>query len=775
MTTTDDTTLPISTLSVDELAARQALWQSFRDRWPIEALRSMTLEQYTNLDKDDSFTYWVESRLEDLGSIWGSPSFKFGIYRRGNDAVKESGTKYVYEDEYAWRAVYGDTKEEAFAKVRELIVLVAEHARDGAFEKIDDIEITPLYRWKIAFLYQDPAHATLVPIFARKALFQLYLRHVDANATRKLVPESARYRKLRERYASITDSIELGARLWADFEAAGGASEVELAATEETTAARRVVETGSGGATSLVLFGPPGTGKTFATTRRALELIHGEAAVDGLRDGALREDFQKLCTSGRIAQVTFHQSYGYEDFVEGIRPVIGESVGDQVRYELKPGLFKQMALRAAGAGLRRSTEEPSFELLWTELQRRIGVDEGRVFVSSSGNEYLLRATAKGNFESSRVDGRPEGKPPAATEANMKASRALAELWWTHRVELGNPEGLTYERTADLIRRVRGGSGGHHYTPQWILYRELHSLRREMMTRATSVDPSEVEVQLAIDEGRAGRFRFGSDTPQYVLIIDEINRGNISKILGELITLLDPDKRLTAPNEARVRLASSSEHWFAVPPNLHIVATMNTADRSIALMDVALRRRFDFEEVTPDLAALRGVLLDAGRPEALVQLIVDLLEMMNQRIELLYDRDHQIGHAYFMRVTGLESLRDVFRDRIVPLLAEYFYGRWDRVATVLGCPYDDNGKPLRGSPAVAGGAYLAPLITARSAKASAILGYVSDDHEDRPVLRLSEKFVDESISKTDLARYFAGILVLEPTAYEARVATLGGGV
>ena len=158
---------------------------------------------------------------------------------------------------------------------------------------------------------------------------------------------------------------------------------------------------------------------------------------------------------------------------------------------------------------------------------------------------------------------------------------------------------------------------------------------------------------------------------------------MSKILGELITLLEPDKRLTGKNELKLPLSYSPQHRFAVPPNLHVLGTMNTADRSIALMDVALRRRFTFEELMPDAGVIRTALQERVPEKPFIDLVVALFETLNDRIRFLYDRDHQLGHSYFMDVTNLDSLRQVFVDRVIPLLQEYFYGAWDKICTVLG--------------------------------------------------------------------------------------------
>jgi 5-methylcytosine-specific restriction endonuclease McrBC GTP-binding regulatory subunit McrB len=166
----------------------------------------------------------------------------------------------------------------------------------------------------------------------------------------------------------------------------------------------------------------------------------------------------------------------------------------------------------------------------------------------------------------------------------------------------------------------------------------------------------------VDEGR---------TPHFVLIIDEINRGNISRIFGELITLLEPNKRLGAPDHVPVVLPISEEP-FGVPPNLHLVGTMNTADKSIALLDAALRRRFRFEELMPDPSVVQH-----ARAR-------DVMTLLNTRIELLLDRERQLGHALFMDADTDHALRDVLVSDVLPLLKEYFYNQWARIASVLGC-------------------------------------------------------------------------------------------
>ena len=169
---------------------------------------------------------------------------------------------------------------------------------------------------------------------------------------------------------------------------------------------------------------------------------------------------------------------------------------------------------------------------------------------------------------------------------------------------------------------------------------------------------------------------------YVFIIDEINRGNISKIFGELITLIEPTKRLGAAEETKVKLPYSKKE-FGVPQNVYLLGTMNTADRSIALMDTALRRRFNFIEMMPDTQVLAGIVVETID-------IQKMVEIINQRIEVLYDRDHTIGHAYFMSLEEepyIEKLASIFKNAIIPLLQEYFYEDYSKIQLVLG----DNAK------------------------------------------------------------------------------------
>ncbi|WP_234403127.1 AAA family ATPase [Campylobacter concisus] len=210
--------------------------------------------------------------------------------------------------------------------------------------------------------------------------------------------------------------------------------------------------------------------------------------------------------------------------------------------------------------------------------------------------------------------------------------------------------------------------------------------------------------------------FNENTPKYAIFIDEINRGNISKIFGELITLIEPSKRLGADDEIMVELPYSKEK-FGVPSNLYIIGTMNTADRSIALMDTALRRRFEFVEMMPEYSDLKEVAdIDIG----------EMLKTINERIEYLYDRDHTIGHAYFIDVSDIGTLAIVFKNRILPLLQEYFYDDWEKIRLVLG----DSQKNED-----------CQFITKEERKASDLFGKSIDDIEDKMLYKINKTAFD----------------------------------
>ena len=384
---------------------------------------------------------------------------------------------------------------------------------------------------------------------------------------------------------------------------------------------RRLISTPTG-PLNTILYGPPGTGKTYRTTSRSVEICDGSAP----EGEELRARYDELVKEGRIAFVTFHQSYGYEEFVEGIRPVVEDR---QVVYRVEDGILKRLA---ESARKPRSAGKP-FEALWSALQERAR-EKPVVRTQSSESKYYL--TAGGDSVAL--------EPLGGGYRRSYSRERVRRLWSALRKD---PEETTpAEIQAALDTET-------HSSFMWIIYKELWQLGR------TEGDGSETICDQPV-----------------VLVIDEINRANISKVMGELITLLEEDKRQYADNEISVTLPYSRER-FALPGNLHILGTMNTADRSIALLDTALRRRFQFEEMSPEPALLENAKQRTG---------VDLprvLTKINERLDYLVDRDHLIGHAWLMKAKDRADVDTIIRRKVIPLIAEYFYDDWTKVRAVLG--------------------------------------------------------------------------------------------
>ena len=477
-----------------------------------------------------------------------------------------------------------------------------------------------------------------------------------------------------------------------------------VAMTEPSPPAKLYTPTGP--ASNIILYGPPGTGKTHSVRRRALELL-GDANAAATTQPEVNVEWDRLRRAGQIVFCTFHQAFAYEEFVEGLRAITDEE--GNVHYRVEPGIFKRLALTAAAEGLSADDEsDGSFDDLWETLVEGLQT-EPRVVESSKKKKYQLEAAPRGGVlvRGGTVDDEevfePNGKWLIANENGMRAL-------WEKRAQLGESP-----KTTDIGPLAKG-----HVTAMWMVYRELLRLQK---TNLRSADPAARSLR-AFASGRS--FTFGSGCRHFVLVIDEINRANIARVFGELITLLEPDKRLGSSNELRVQLPSSKE-WFGVPPNLHVVGTMNTADRSIALMDVALRRRFTFEEMMPDVGALKDALTEAGVEESLRTLVVGVFTKLNERLRYLYDREHQIGHAYFIGVRSLADLRAVFADRILPLLQEYFFGQWDKVALAIGYPIKADGTPkvVRDSQHATG-----TFLTTQKLDEKTVLGFDHDEYVDQ---------------------------------------------
>ncbi|SIR36713.1 5-methylcytosine-specific restriction enzyme B [Paracoccus thiocyanatus] len=455
---------------------------------------------------------------------------------------------------------------------------------------------------------------------------------------------------------------------------------------------------------NLILYGPPGTGKTFSTAAEAVRLC-GEPVPQDRAE--LMAVYQRLVAAGRVEFVTFHQSMAYEDFVEGRQPMTGadgegeaESAG--FRLETVHGIFRRIAKRAETSRGRSSGDD------------MIRLEDRQVFKMSIGeannpeDAHLFEEAIEGGYTLLGFD------DIDWSDEKYASREAIFEACKDHRDGSGDIDSRSgwvqmpfrfrnWVRHGDIVIVSKGnqqfraigefvgdyefkprpeGGYAHRRAVRWlwldrdgVAVSEIYS-RGFMQQSIYLLYDSELNIP-ALERYMNSQRNDGGDEPdQFVLIIDEINRANISKVFGELITLLEADKRLNQPNAVRVRLPYSGDE-FGVPSNLHILGTMNTADRSIALLDTALRRRFTFREMMPDASILK----DAGQKCGID--LPRLLATINERIEYLYDREHQIGHAYFTACSSQADVDEVMRHKVIPLLAEYFFEDWAKIAAVLG--------------------------------------------------------------------------------------------
>ncbi|MFD2573777.1 AAA family ATPase [Spirosoma soli] len=362
---------------------------------------------------------------------------------------------------------------------------------------------------------------------------------------------------------------------------------------------------------NIILYGPPGTGKTYETIDLAVEIVDGP---NNNNHPTNKQRFDQLRKESQIEFITFHQNYTYEDFITGLKPATD---GGELKFEQRYGVFYRMAklardnYNATRVSKGNSTLKPFYEVIEDVLGPLIFSDTPVPVSMPSGKSYLLTEVTNNSIKFSKSNG------------NQDHSLSTATLEGLYEGTIAFPTGgmRTYYKPLVELLRTKGKVEGPTTTP----------------------------------------------LKNYVLVIDEINRANMSRVFGELITLLEDDKRLGGDNELTVTLPSGE--LFSVPPNMYLIGTMNTADKSLALLDIALRRRFEFIVKNPNYTVLN----DPAK---------SLLEQLNRSIiKHKKSADFQIGHAYFINKSA-EQINSVLDNRVIPLLLEYFNGRTDMVEKVL---------------------------------------------------------------------------------------------
>lgn len=412
---------------------------------------------------------------------------------------------------------------------------------------------------------------------------------------------------------------------------------------------------------NTILYWAPWTGKTYNTINYALSIIENKSLDEVNKEDReqLKKRFDEYKKQGQIVFCTFHQSLSYEEFIEWIK---ASSDNDSIVYDIEDWIFKKTANKA-NKNYQSSLIEGNqkFDILYLLKEVLWDVDEDhKITINKKKTEFRIY-----DYNDRTI----------YFEKNGGARN--------HTLSIKTLEKMYLKWNSDIIV----------WWLQWY-YEPLLELIIKKSEQLRNTQQKE-------------------DYKNYVLIIDEINRGNMSKIFWELITLLEPSKRIGAEEELKVKLPYSQDE-FGVPQNLFVLWTMNTADRSIALIDIALRRRFTFKEIEPDSSLLNFKVWNTD--------IQKMFETINQRIEFLYDRDHKLGHSFFMPLkknNSLNQLNEIFYNNIIPLLQEYFYEDREKIQIVLGDHTKQGNKKMEDK-----------LIQEENQNEAKIIGFNHEDLEDK---------------------------------------------
>ncbi|MFB6453990.1 McrB family protein [Chitinophaga sp. Hz27] len=415
-----------------------------------------------------------------------------------------------------------------------------------------------------------------------------------------------------------------------------------------------------------ILYGPPGTGKTYNSIYHALSILENTPIETVMDQGwqLIKARFDNYVKTGRIVFTTFHQSMSYEDFIEGIKPVT-EKEGGPIRYQVEDGIFKQLCTEAAFSIADNITTPAqrhfrAFEHAYNEFtayaEERMAAGE-QVTLKTKYNEVLTIVKIS-EQENIWIRHQNSNKTYIVSRNRLsKLDMAFDDL----------------DQIPNISKAFTAEIGGHNSSAYWAVLKKIKELKPGSSQHLTKEKYTYTAKQELIQQTDPAEYSKGMP-PRYVMIIDEINRGNMAQIFGELITLLEDDKRLGQSTALTVTLPYSKKP-FGVPPNLYVIGTMNTADRSVETLDTALRRRFTFVPYLPDEKEL-DINIDGVE-------LSTMLTAINDRLRVLKDNDHTIGHAWFWEVDNLEGLKKVFAGKVLPLLQEFFFNDYQQLGLVLG--------------------------------------------------------------------------------------------
>lgn len=627
-------------------------YNSFQERFPIEKLEEMTLEEYTNLDRSDSFCYWIESRTGSLGSFWGGSSFKFGIYRYIN---RPSDTRVVSDDKYSWyKLLKAETAQEAFYRIREIIVAIAYAARNGNFEKIDEIkELGNSYKWKIAFLYSD---YHLIPIYKREYLVGAAEAMGIANAASMKV--SAIQRRLME-MAGDQNIFDYYDFLWKNRKGpqqkqkSDSVTEIINTPSEVNPASNKISYWWLVASPKYWTFSDIKVGEQVVYTvkndkgnKRRIPVNFEQAKVGDIVIGYEANPVKCIVALAKVSKASDGETISFVKTETLSTPVAWSD------FKNSPEIADMEFIRNPNGSFFRLTED-EYNFLVDLIRQENPEDDNPLLPVDAPELYDDKKFLSEVFMS---------------ESDLNSLKKL--LRHKKNIILQGAPGVGKTFSAKRLAYAMMGMTDDSRV-KMVQFHQNYSYEDFIMGYKPTASGFELR------EGVFYEFcRKAANDPDrdYYFIIDEINRGNLSKIFGELLMLIESGYRGTT-----VQLAYRKEE-FAVPENLYIIGMMNTADRSLAMIDYALRRRFSFFTMHSGLDTAGFKAEISKHDDTRVEKVVEVIRQLNSTIanDDSLGEGFCIGHSYFCNHdTSADWIENVVRYDICPMLEEYWFDNNDK--------------------------------------------------------------------------------------------------
>jgi 5-methylcytosine-specific restriction enzyme B len=604
------------------------LREDFVKSFPMEKLSEMTLDQYAagkhDPQTDSTFCHWIEFRTGALGGIRGGGIAKLGIYWSPK------------KDKWEWnKLLQADNAESAFQTLKNGLVNLIKVAKSREFDQLDNVGDTELgknrnsLRAKPLYLYFPE---DFLPI-SNPTHLDNFLRYFNQ------IPKDGLHTKNHQLLAFLRsqsefdgfDTLQLMYFLYhllpqstPDTERTLDTEPVPKPAIKLVQYLLNILELSK----NLIVYGSPGTGKTF-TVNGFAKLFLDKQLQSPITPEQLKLD--------AIKGLTWHDAIAFAMYVNYKKGKLFK-VTELVKDDLIDTFWKTTKTQKLSNMIHAMLQ----------IHTDVSVETVKYGISKRQLPYLFEKTKDGDWFLTDLGREYVEENLSEQLQNLKESTEIVADISKYLRFVTFHQSFAYEEFVEGIKPITDEAGE-------VSYRVADGVFKQICRQAE------------LDSHN-----------KYLIIIDEINRANIAKVFGELITLIEDDKRIGARNELKVTLPYAQEE-FGVPKNLYILGTMNTSDRSIALLDIALRRRFTFIELKPDPELLKEIVIDGIHCDR-------LLTQLNKRITLLIGRDYQIGHSYFMNIENIEDLRFTWYHRIIPLLQEYFYHDSKRLSAVIGSEF-----------------------------------------------------------------------------------------